>query len=74
MFIFATTVPWLDIILEKMANNPAKAAYYKEKIQNYFDSVPRYEAELSAMGYEIDSSGIVIHPDGTVTHYISGDY
>ena len=25
------------------------------------------------MGHEIHSSGIVIHPDGTVTHYISGD-
>ncbi len=33
----------------------------------------RYQAELSAMGHEIHSSGIVIHPDGTVTHYISGD-
>ena len=25
------------------------------------------------MGHEIHSSGIVIHPDGTVNHYISGD-
>lgn len=25
------------------------------------------------MGHEIHSSGIVIHPDGTVTHYVSGD-
>ncbi|MBP3477760.1 MAG: hypothetical protein J6K48_15825 [Lachnospiraceae bacterium] len=60
-------------ILEQMANDPEKAAYYEAKIQNYFDSVPRYQAELSAMGHEIHSSGIVIHPDGTVTHYISGD-
>ena len=56
-----------------MANDPEKAAYYEGKIQNYFNSVPRYQAELSAMGHEIQSSGIVIHPDGTVTHYISGD-
>ena len=53
-------------ILEQMANDEGK-------IQNYFNSVPRYQAELSAMGHEIHSSGIVIHPDGTVTHYISGD-
>lgn len=60
-------------ILEEMSNNPEKAAYYEGKIQYFFDSVPRYQAELSAMGHEIHSCGIVIHPDGTVTHYISGD-
>lgn len=60
-------------ILEQMANDPEKAAYYEGKIENYFNSVPRYQAELSAMGHEIHSSGIIIHPDGTVTHYISGD-
>lgn len=60
-------------ILEEMANDLEKASYYEAKIQNYFDSVPKYQAELSAMGHEIHSSGIVIHPDGTVTHYISGD-
>lgn len=60
-------------ILEEMANNSEKAAYYEEKIQYFLDSLPRYAAELSAMGHEIHSSGIVVHPDGTVTHYISGD-
>lgn len=60
-------------ILETMANDPEKAAYYEKKIQYFFDSVPRYQAELSAMGHEIHSCGIIIHPDGTVTHYISGD-
>lgn len=60
-------------ILEQMANDPKKAAYYEEKIQHYFNSLPKCQAELSAMGHEIHSSGIVIHPDGTVTHYISGD-
>lgn len=60
-------------ILEEMAGDPEKAAYYEGKIKNYFNSVPRYQAELSAMGHEIHSSGIVIHPDGTVTHYTSGD-
>ena len=37
-------------ILEQMANDQEKAAYYERKIQNYFNSVPRYQAELSAMG------------------------
>lgn len=60
-------------ILEEMVNNSEKAAYYEEKIQYFLDSIPRYLAELSAMGHEIHSCGIVIQPDGTVTHYISGD-
>lgn len=60
-------------ILEQMANDPEKAAFYERKIQHYFDSLPRVKAELSAMGHEIHSSGVIIHPDGTVTHYISGD-
>ena len=60
-------------ILEQMANDPEKAAYYEEKIQDYFDGLPRLQAEISAMGHEIHSSGIVIHSDGTVTHYVTGD-
>ena len=60
-------------ILEQMANDPEKAAYYEGKIQEYFDGLPKLQAEISAMGHEIHSSGIVIHPDGTVTHYVTGD-
>lgn len=60
-------------ILEEMENDPEKASYYEEKIQHYFHSLPGVKAQISAMGHEIHSSGIVIHPDGTVTHYISGD-
>ena len=60
-------------ILEQMVNDPKKAAYYEEKIQQYYASLPRCQAQLSLMGHEIHSSGIVIHPDGTVTHYVSGD-
>ncbi len=60
-------------ILEEMAKDPEKAVHYEEKIQDYFNSLPRVQAEISAMGHEIHSSGIVIHSDGTVTHYISGD-
>lgn len=60
-------------ILEQMANDPEKASYYEGKIQEYFDGLPKLQAEISAMGHEIHSSGIVIHPDGTVTHYVTGD-
>ena len=60
-------------ILEQMAGDPGKAAYYEGKIQHYFASAPHYAAQLSAMGHEVWSSGIVIHSDGTVTHYICGD-
>ncbi len=54
-------------------NDPQKAAYYEGKIQHYYDTLPACQAQLSLMGHEIHSSGIVIHPDGTVTHYVSGD-
>ena len=60
-------------ILEQMAADPRKAAYYEGKIQHYFDTLPQCKAQLSAMGHEIHSSGIVIHPDGTITHYVCGD-
>lgn len=60
-------------ILEKMANDPERAAYYESQIQWHFDSLPRLEAQLSAMGHEIHSCGLVIHPDGTVTQYVCGD-
>lgn len=60
-------------ILEQMANDPKKAAYYEGQIQDYFASLPKCKAQLSAMGHEMHSSGVVIHPDGTVTYYISGD-
>ncbi len=60
-------------ILEQMANDPEKATYYESKIQHHFDSVPKLKAELSMMGHELHSCGVVIHPDGTVTEYVTGD-
>lgn len=60
-------------ILKQMAEDPEKAVYYERQIRQYFDSVPLCKAQLSMMGHEIHSSGIVIHPDGTVTTYVSGD-
>ena len=61
-------------ILEQMANDPEKAAYYEKKIQDYFDySLPRTEAFMAAVGHKITSCGVVIHEDGTVTYYLSGE-
>lgn len=60
-------------ILEQMASDPQKAAHYEGKIQEYFDELPKIQGEISAMGHEIHSCGIVIHPDGTAHYYITGD-
>ena len=60
-------------ILEQMANDPEKAAYYEEKIQQHFDSIPETEAFMAAMGHVTTSCGVVIHEDGSVTYYLSGE-
>lgn len=59
-------------ILEEMANDPKKAAYYEEKIDYFFDVViPRGTAQCAARGLVFEPCGVVVHEDGTVT-YISG--
>lgn len=60
-------------ILEQMANDPEKAAYYEKKIQEHFDSLPQTEAFMAAIGHKITSCGVVVHEDGTVTYYLSGE-
>ena len=60
-------------ILEQMANDPRKAAYYENKIQMGLDNFPKCQAQLSAMGHEIYSYGVVVHSDGTVYTYVCGD-
>ena len=60
-------------ILEQMANDPEKAAYYEEKIQQHFDSIPETEAFMKAIGNETTSCGVVINDDGSVTYYLSGE-
>ncbi len=60
-------------ILGKMANDPRKAAYYENKIQMGLDDFPKCQAQLSAMGHEIYSYGVVVHSDGTVYTYVCGD-
>ncbi len=60
-------------ILEKMANDPAKAAYYESKIQSALNSFPRCQAELSAMGHEIYSYAVGVDENGVVHTYVTGD-
>lgn len=59
-------------ILEQMANDSKKAAYYEGKISHFFnDIVPQETALCAAKGLVYEPGGVVIHEDGTVT-YISG--
>ena len=61
-------------ILEQMANDPEKAAYYEKKISDYFNcGVPKTNAFMAMIGHRKTSEGLVIHEDGTVTHYLSGE-
>ena len=60
-------------ILEKMANDPKKSAYYENKIQMGLDGFSKCQAQLSALGHEIYSYGVVVHSDGTVYTYVCGD-
>lgn len=58
-------------MLEQMANDPQKAAYYERKIDAFFADIPRQTAICAAKGFDYQPCGVVIHEDGSVT-YISG--
>ncbi|MBD5523399.1 MAG: hypothetical protein HDR04_03085 [Lachnospiraceae bacterium] len=59
-------------ILEQMANDPEKAAYYEQKIDYFFDTIiPRETARWASMGLVFEPAGVVVHKDGTAT-YICG--
>ena len=58
-------------ILEQMANDPEKAAYYEGKIDDFFNATPMLKASFAAQGLDYQPCGVVIHEDGSVT-YISG--
>ena len=60
-------------ILEEMANNPEKAVHYEKIIDDFFASQPMVKAQMAAGGFEIQSYGVVIHPDGTANYYVCGD-
>lgn len=58
-------------ILEQMANDPEKAAYYEGKIDDFFEATPRLKASFAARGLDYQPCGVVVHEDGNVT-YIGG--
>ena len=58
-------------ILEQMANDPEKAAYYEGKIDDFFNATPMLKASFAARGLDYQPCGVVVHEDGSVT-YISG--
>lgn len=58
-------------ILEQMAKDPEQAAYYEQKIDWFFQDIPRQSALCAAKGLVYEPCGVVVHEDGTVT-YICG--
>ena len=58
-------------ILEQMANDTEKAAYYEGKIDDFFNATPMLKASFAAQGLDYQQCGVVIHEDGSVT-YIGG--
>ncbi|MDE7255814.1 MAG: hypothetical protein K2N54_06530 [Helicobacter sp.] len=58
-------------IVEQMANDPQKAAYYERKIDAFFESIPMENAYFAARGLVNEPAGVVVHDDGSVT-YIGG--
>ena len=58
-------------ILEQMANDTEKAAYYEGKIDDFFHATPMLKASFAARGLDYQPCGVVIHEDGSVT-YIGG--
>ena len=58
-------------ILEQMADDPEKAAYYEGKIDDFFNATPRLKASFAAQGLDYQPCGVVVHEDGSVT-YIGG--
>ena len=58
-------------ILEQMANDSEKAAYYEGKIDDFFNATPMLTATFAAKGLVYEPGGVVVHEDGSVT-YIGG--
>ena len=58
-------------ILEQMANDPEKASYYEQKIDDFFDDIPILTASFASKGLVYEPGGVVVHEDGSVT-YICG--
>ena len=48
-------------IMEQMANDPKKAAYYECKIDDFFNATPRLKASFAAQGLDYQPCGVVVH-------------
>ena len=60
-------------ILEEMAGDPKKAAYYEQKIDYFFtDVIPNGTAFAASVGLTFEPCGVVVHEDGTVTYICGG--
>ena len=60
-------------ILEEMAGDPKKAAYYEQKIDYFFtDVIPNGKAFAASMGLTFEPCGVVVHEDGSVTYICGG--
>ena len=60
-------------ILNEMAGDPKKAAYYEQKIDYFFtDVIPNGKAFAASMGLTFEPCGVVVHEDGTVTYICGG--
>ena len=60
-------------ILNEMASDPKKAAYYEQKIDYFFtDVIPNGKAFAASMGLTFEPCGVVVHEDGTVTYICGG--
>ncbi|MCM1158845.1 MAG: DUF6033 family protein [Ruminococcus flavefaciens] len=59
-------------ILEQMANDSEKAAYYEQRIDNVFAKIPEYTAFAASQGLTFESCGVIVHEDGSVTHICGG--
>ena len=51
-------------ILEQMANDTEKAAYYEGKIDDFFLATPMLKASFAARGLDYQPCGVVIHEIG----------
>ena len=60
------------IALEKMADDPEKAAKVEGQIDYFLSNMDKYEAEAAAMGLTFESCGCVVHDDGTVAYICGG--
>lgn len=58
-------------ILEQMANDTEKAAYYEQKIDDFFEATPQLSASFAAKGLVYEPGGVVVHEDGSVTYIVS---